>query len=181
MLARAPSRTPLSSTYKEKMHSTIPPRYCIFLFHCSPAPLSIPSTPSIHRGLRHTVMITARRWHYFNTHATLDTPNPSILEYWRRYSTWIVFGRNEKREWGEKIFLGNVACEEILFSRRRKRILKSWKKLLETISFDSFIYSDDILMVFLGFGWQKEGGKILKEKNSAEDSFLVTNTSSKNS
>lgn len=85
---------------------------------------------------------------------------------------------NEER----KFFLGNVACEEILFSRRRrKRILKSWKKLLETISFDSFIYSDDILMVFLGFGWQKEGGKILKEKNSAEDSFLVTNTSSKNS
>lgn len=42
------SRTPLSSTYKEKMHSTIPPRYCIFLSHCSAAPpSSSPPPPSI--------------------------------------------------------------------------------------------------------------------------------------
>lgn len=86
------------------MHSTIPPRYCIFLSHCSPAPPSTLSpllSPSIHRGLRHTVMITARRWHYFNTHATYSIHVSQSLDSWAL--TQVDIRRRESLKWKERM------------------------------------------------------------------------------
>ena len=67
-----------------------------------------------------------------------------------RYSkTWIfedVFGRNEKREWGETIFFffrqrGNSLFEGEKEEEDLEKLEKVVTCVKETVSFDSFIYS----------------------------------------